>query len=66
MVEVVGVVGGEGLPGPPGTWLLALLIVSHVVLGWLITTHATTWVLGLVLVLAPVSMGALGATVRDV
>jgi len=33
VVEVVSVVGGEGLPGPSGMWLLALLIVSHMVLG---------------------------------
>ena len=66
VVEVVGVVSGEGLLGPPETWLLALLLISHVVLGWLVTTRATTWVLGLVLVLAPVGVGALGATVRAV
>jgi len=64
VVEVVSVVGGEGLPGPSRTWLLALLIVSHMVLGWHMTTRATTWVLGLILVLAPIGVGALGVAVR--
>ena len=66
VVEVVGVVSGEGLSGPSGMWLLALLVISHVVLGWLITTRATTRVLGLVLILAPVGVGALGAAVKTV
>ena len=33
VVEVVSVVGSEGLPSPSGMCLLALLVISHVVLG---------------------------------
>ena len=40
-------------------WLLTILIVSYVVLGGLVPTRIPTLVLSLVLVLAPVGMGAI-------